>query len=66
VIVGGTFNDYNRAIWVQHDAELHALWEESGEPLKKFVRDNRGLIDEVIRGGRSGRKSWDVRGDEVE
>ena len=46
---GQRINDIERREWVLNDEKLFMLWRKDGRAIKKFIRDNRGVIDAVIR-----------------
>lgn len=46
---GGRKNDYERRLWVANHEPLYRLWKGSGLVLSRWVKENRGLIDEVIK-----------------
>jgi hypothetical protein len=41
-------NDDDREQWVNNDEDLYVLWKRSRLSLRKFVRENRALIDEHV------------------
>ena len=43
-------NDEEREMWVNNYEYLYNLWRRSGRGIVVWVRSNRELIDEVIRG----------------
>jgi hypothetical protein len=45
---GQRINDIERRIWVLNDEKLFLLWRKDGRAIKKFIRDNRAIIDELI------------------
>jgi hypothetical protein len=47
-------NDKERRQWVDHDEGLYDLHRRSKVPVKKWVRENRALIDTVIKAVMSG------------
>ncbi len=49
-------NDAERAQWVANDEGLYRWHRQSGLPLRRFIRENRAEIDEVIRQVRDGTK----------
>ncbi len=40
-------NDNDREDWVSNDEGLYDLWKASGLRMRRWVRENRKLIDEV-------------------
>jgi hypothetical protein len=44
-----TINDGDRAEWVSNDEGLYDLMRASRLGKRRWVRENRALIDEVIR-----------------
>lgn len=51
-----TINDEDRRQWVDNDEGLHDLQRASRQPIRKWIRANRELIDAVIRNVRDGVK----------
>lgn len=49
-------NDDDRRQWVLNDEGLYRLQQYSGRSMRKFVRMNRKLIDEVIVNVRDGHR----------
>ncbi len=49
-------NDEERRLWVLNDEGLYNLQRRSRLLLKRWIRENRALIDEVIQGVSSGSK----------
>jgi hypothetical protein len=39
--------DEERKRWVDKDEELYLAWQESGMSKKRWVKENRSLIDDV-------------------
>lgn len=50
-----TINDNDRWDWVNNDEGLYDLYRYSGLNKKAFLKENRGLIDEIIIGCRNGK-----------
>ena len=44
-----TINDTDREGWVDNDEGLHQMQRRSRLSMRRFVRENRDLIDSVIR-----------------
>ena len=42
-------NDAERRLWVENDEGLYLMWQASRMGLYRWVRENRPLIDSVIR-----------------
>lgn len=51
-----TINDEDRRIWVLNDEGLYLEQRRSRKALKSWIRENRQMIDEVIRNVTEGRK----------
>jgi hypothetical protein len=49
-----TINDKDRGEWIDNDEGLYLLWKRSRKSKKTFIKDNRGLLDEIIIGCRNG------------
>lgn len=49
-------NDKERRQWVDNDEGLYDLQRRSKTPAKKWIRENRALIDTVIEAVTSGAK----------
>jgi hypothetical protein len=45
---GQRIDDKERSVWVLNDEKLFLLWRKDGRAIKKFIRDNRAIIDELI------------------
>lgn len=45
---GQRIDDKERSVWVLNDERLFLLWRKDGRAIKKFIRDNRIIIDELI------------------
>lgn len=44
-----TINDEDRQQWVDNDEGLYEMWRRSGKGITVWVRENRELIDGVVR-----------------
>lgn len=44
-----SINDNTREEWVNNHAGLYFLFERTGGSMRKFVKDHRAVIDEVIK-----------------
>lgn len=51
-----TINDDDRQQWVDNDEGLQRMWLASGKGITVWVRENRSMIDEVIKAVRDGEK----------
>ena len=51
-----TINDNDREEFVNNDEGLYRMWLASKKGITTFVRENRPMIDEVIRATRDGEK----------
>lgn len=49
-------NDKERELWVANDEGLYLEQRRSRLSMRAFIRENRELIDEVIRNVTEGRK----------
>lgn len=49
-------NDNDRDTWVLNDEGLYDAWKRSRLPRRRFIRENRQLIDEVAGHVANGRK----------
>lgn len=49
-----TINDQDRGEWINNDEGLYLLWKRSRKSKKTFIKENRGLLDEIIIGCRNG------------
>lgn len=49
-----TINDNDRGEWIDNDEGLYLLWKRSRKSKKTFIKENRGLLDEIIIGCRNG------------
>jgi hypothetical protein len=49
-----TINDEDRRQWIENDEGLYLWQRRSGLSMRKFIRENRAEIDEVIRNVTSG------------
>ena len=54
---GNRINDYERRLWVLNDEGLYRLQQKSRQSMRKFIKENRQTIDEVITGVTSGQKN---------
>lgn len=43
-------NDDERELWVKNDQNLYTIWLESKHTIKVWIRKNRKLIDNYIKG----------------
>jgi hypothetical protein len=43
------YNDEERRQWVENDEGLYNLWRASRQSKRLWIRENRALIDNVIR-----------------
>jgi hypothetical protein len=41
-------NDEDREDWVRNDEALYELWQQSHEPLRRFVRSRRVTLTAII------------------
>lgn len=41
-------NDSDREEWVSNDEGLYNWWKSSGQPMRRFIRENRAQITEAI------------------
>ena len=41
-------NDSDREEWVRNDEGLHNMWKRSRLSMRKFVRENRAVLDSII------------------
>lgn len=48
--VGTRLNDHERELWVANDEGLYNMQQSSRLSMRTFIRQNRELIDDVIRG----------------
>ena len=51
-----TINDNDREDFVNNDEGLYRMWQQSGRGITRWVRENRPMIDEVLRAVRDGEK----------
>lgn len=51
-----TINDEDRRQWINSDEGLYCLWQSSGLPMQRFIRENREDLDRAIRNVTEGRK----------
>jgi hypothetical protein len=51
-----TINDEDRRQWILNDEGLYLMQQGSRLPMKKFIRENRAFIDEVINNVRGNKK----------
>ena len=51
-----TINDGDRRVWVQNDEGLYDMARASRLTQRQWIRENRALIDEVIRNVTEGDK----------
>lgn len=49
-------NDDDRRLWVLNDEGLYCQWQQSGKPLRSWIRENRDFIDECSGNVTSGKK----------
>ena len=49
-------NDTDRQQWVDNDEGLHRMWLASRKGITVWVRENRPMIDEVIKAVQGGEK----------
>jgi hypothetical protein len=64
--------DEERKRWVDKDKELYLAWQKSGMSKKRWVKENRSLIDDVANSvveqsktcQNSRYKDFDLRGDD--
>jgi hypothetical protein len=49
-------NDDDRRDWINSDEGLYCAQRSSGLSMRRFIRENRAFIDEVINNVRNGRK----------
>jgi len=49
-----TINDNDRWDWIQSDEGLYDMFRFSRKSKKAFLKENRGLLDEIIIGCRNG------------
>ncbi len=54
------FTDEERKQWVDKNGELYITWQESGLSKRRWVKENRSLIDDVAN------NIVDLRGDDHE
>ena len=43
-------NDSERELWVLNDEPLYNLHIASRLPMRRFIRENREMLDETIKG----------------
>lgn len=46
---GQRIDDIERRLWVLNDGGLYLLWRKDGRAIKAWIKDNRNIIDELIR-----------------
>ena len=49
-------NDKERSEWVDKDEGLYGMWKFSGQSKRKWVKENRDLIDQVAGSVITGRQ----------
>lgn len=49
-------NDEERRVWILNDEGLYRMQQSSRLSMKKFIRENRQMIDEIILNVRDGKK----------
>ena len=49
-------NDEDRRLWILNDEGLYNLQRTSGQSMKRWIRENRVFVDEVITNVLTGKK----------